>query len=460
MLAQINPVTFVYGAFALMFLALGWVKRAHRVSLWLAAILAACGAGAAYFQAFWPMVMFGLLSLWSAFVAVELVDVAWRIRAGLVFTLLTTGFFVLWPTLERLSGGKLPCPDYVEQNSKFRLVAGLDLRGGMRLVYSVDVDEAVKDKRDRYYEQMRAELAKIYGLHSGDELPSEESLVKLREKVAIEAPRTPANVVRFDVKDDPSKIDERFVEKFRSDLTYTQSDDKRSWVFRVRETSETTIRERAVAQAKEIILRRVDDLGLREASVSTRNEDIIVEVPGEDEASFATIRDIISQTARLEFKLLDDETDYIGEVAKTATKESLPEGLEFARETAPIGLDESGDQKNKQITYAYLKKKPDEKTKDALTRFKEWAGTLTPPPGSRSSASSWCTRPTRTRSSRARRAGAPTCSGPAPRSPAPRSPRLRLSRTNRAAGPWAAGTSRSPSPSRVARPSSASPAPT
>jgi preprotein translocase subunit SecD len=378
-LAQINPVTFVYGAFALMFLALGWVKRAHRVSLWLAAILAACGAGAAYFQAFWPMVMFGLLSLWSAFVAVELVDVAWRIRAGLVFTLLTTGFFVLWPTLERLSGGKLPCPDYVEQNSKFRLVAGLDLRGGMRLVYSVDVDEAVKDKRDRYYEQMRAELAKIYGLHSGDELPSEESLVKLREKVAIEAPRTPANVVRFDVKDDPSKIDERFVEKFRSDLTYTQSDDKRKWVFRVRETSETTIRERAVAQAKEIILRRVDDLGLREASVSTRNEDIIVEVPGEDEASFATIRDIISQTARLEFKLLDDETDYIGEVAKTAAKESLPEGLEFARETAPIGLDESGDQKNKQITYAYLKKKPDEKIKDALTRFKEWAGTLTPP---------------------------------------------------------------------------------
>ena len=144
MLAQINPVTFVYGAFALVFLALGWVKRAHRVSLWLAAILAACGAGAAYFQAFWPMVMFGLLSLWSAFVAVELVDVAWRIRAGLVFTLLTTGFFVLWPTLERLSGGKLPCPDYVEQNSKFRLVAGLDLRGGMRLVYSLDADEAVK----------------------------------------------------------------------------------------------------------------------------------------------------------------------------------------------------------------------------------------------------------------------------------------------------------------------------
>ncbi|MCC6902072.1 MAG: protein translocase subunit SecD [Polyangiaceae bacterium] len=380
MLAQINPLTFVYGAFAAMFLALGWVKRAHRVSLWLAAGLAASGAASAYFHAFWPMVMFGILALWSGFVAVEWIDVPWRLRAGLVFTLITTGFFVLWPSLERLSGGKLPCPSYVEEHSKFRLVAGLDLRGGLRLVYTVDVDEAVKDKRDRYYEQMRAELAKVYGLHSGDELPSEEALAKLRDKVAVEAPRKPANEIRFDVKDDPSKIDERFLERFRADLTYTQGEDKKKWVFRVREIAESGIRDRAVAQAKDIILRRVDDLGLREASVSTRNEDIIVEVPGEDEASFATIRDIISQTARLEFKLLDDETDYLAEVAKTATKESLPEGLEFAREVAPVGLDENGDQKNKQITYAYLKKKPEEKIKDALTRFKEWAGTLTPPP--------------------------------------------------------------------------------
>lgn len=380
MLAQINPVTFVLGAFALMFLALGWVKRAHRISLWLAAALAASGAAGAYFQAFWPMVMFGILSLWSGFMAVELVDTPWRLRAGLVFTLVATGFFVLWPSLERLTGGKFPCPSYVEEHNKFRLVAGLDLRGGLRLVYTVDVDEAVKDKRDRYYEQMRAELTKVYGLHTGDELPSEDALVKLREKVAIEAPRKPANEIRFDVKDDPAKIDERFLEKFRGDLTYTQSDDKTKWVFRVREVAESGIRDRAVAQAKDIILRRVDDLGLREASVSTRNEDIIVEVPGEDEASFATIRDIISQTARLEFKLLDDETDYLGEVAKTATKESLPEGLEFAREVAPIGLDENGDQKNKQITYAYLKKKPEEKSKETLQRFKEWAATLTPPP--------------------------------------------------------------------------------
>ncbi len=105
-----------------------------------------------------------------------------------------------------------------------------------------------------------------------------------------------------------------------------------------------------------------------------------MEVPGEDEKSFANIRDIISQTARLEFKLLDDDTDFMGEVAKKATKESLPEGLEFQRESVPVGLDESGDQINKQNTYAIVQIQKDEKPQQALQRLKEWASTLDVPP--------------------------------------------------------------------------------
>jgi preprotein translocase subunit SecD len=377
---HVNPAAWVFAAFALVFALLAYLKRPKRVPLGIAAVLAAAGAPAAYFDAFWPMVGAGVLAAWAAFTALEFIDMGFRLRAGVVMSLVITGAIVLWPSVHGISGGKVPCPAYVKEHNKFRLVAGLDLRGGLRLVYTVDVDEAIKDKRDRYYEQMRAELAKVYGLHHGDEIPSDDTFAKLREKVVVEAPRKPANEIRFEVKDDPAKIDERFLEKFRSDLSFTQSQDKRKWTFRVRETAESAIRERAVAQAKEIINRRIDDLGLREASVSTRDEDIIVEVPGEDEAAFATIRDIISQTARLEFKLLDDETDFMGEVAKKASKDSLPEGLEFARETAPVGLDENGDQLSKQITYAYMKKKPDETAKDTLTRFKEWASTLQPPP--------------------------------------------------------------------------------
>src|SRR5690606_41224359 len=174
-----------------------------------ATLSAAAAAGAAYSNAFWPMVLLGLLGLCIAFTAATVLDLGWRVRTAITGALCTLGFLVLWPTLSNASGGKLPVPAYVRDNVEFRLVAGLDLRGGLRLVYTVDVDEAIKDKRDSYYESMRRELAKVYGLLEGDERPSEEVLEKLREKVEVVAPRQNVNAVTVSVKPgaDPSKID-------------------------------------------------------------------------------------------------------------------------------------------------------------------------------------------------------------------------------------------------------------
>jgi len=272
----------------------------------------------------------------------------------------------------------IKCPAFIQERVSFRLVSGLDLRGGLRLVYTVDVDEAIKDKRDHYYEDMRLEAAKVYGLHTGDELPSEEVFQKLRDKVEIESPRRPVDEIRVHVKEgsDPSKLDERFLEKFRSEMSFSRTQDQRTLTFKIRSNVGSQIRERAVGQAREIILRRVDELGLREAAVSSRDEDIIVEVPGEDEKSFATIREIISQTARLEFKMLDDDQDFFGPIAKQAKGDSLPEGLEFRQETAPVGMDANGDAKTKSSTFAYLPRKDKEESKDALKRIKEWVLTL------------------------------------------------------------------------------------
>ncbi|MEZ4220525.1 MAG: protein translocase subunit SecD [Polyangiaceae bacterium] len=375
-------IAYVFAGIFLLFAVIGYLQRARRAALWAGAVFAAAGFGAAWSDAFWPTMFLAVLTLSAGLAALEIVDLGWRVRAGLVLSVVALGFLALWPTLETLTGGRLPCPAWVEDRQNFRLVAGLDLRGGLRLVYTVDVDEAIKDKRDHYYEEMRASLAKVYGLHSGDDRPSEETLVKLRELVRVEAPKRPANVLRLVLSDkaDPAKVDARFLNDFRADLTYSQSADKKSWEFRIKEEAETGIRERAVNQAREIILRRVDELGLREAAVSTRDEDIIIEVPGKDEKDFATIREIISQTARLEFKLLDDDDDFMGRVAKEAKPESLPEGLEFLRENAPVGLDDNGDQINKQVTYAFIKKGEKETSLEALQRMKEWAATLEPPP--------------------------------------------------------------------------------
>jgi preprotein translocase subunit SecD len=378
-------LTAVLGAFALMLLLSGLVGRQRRLSSWTGAVAAGAAAFAAYHDAFWAMVILGMMALSAAFASVDVLELGWRLRFSLAASVAGLAFLVLWPTLPSLTAGKVPCPQYIQDRVDFRLVAGLDLRGGLRLVYAVDVDAAIKDKRDSYYEDMRREAARVLGLvksdGKNDEIPSDEAYAKLREKVEIEAPRTPSNVIRVRVKEgtDPSKLDERFLEKFRSELSFTRTADQRSLEFKVKSSVESGIRERAVGQAKDIIGRRVDELGLREAAVSTREEDIIVEVPGEDEKAFSTIREIISKTARLEFKLLDDDTDFFGKLQPTLQKESLPEGLEFQQENAPIGRDEEGSQRTRTNTFAILNKLPNETSTQTLQRFREWVATLPVP---------------------------------------------------------------------------------
>ncbi len=373
-----NVLAMVFGGLAVLWVVAGLLRKIKRGVLWSAALCAAAAGIAAHYDSFWTMATFGLFMIWLAILGMKVIDTNWCARFGLVVVTTLGAFLVLWPTLDIMSEGKIPCPRWAEERIRFRLTKGLDLSGGLRLVYSVDVDEAIKDKRDRYYEDMKVELTKVYGLHEGNDRPSEEVYTKLREKVELEAPRRPANVVRVNVKPgtDPGKIDARFLAQFQADLGYTRSDDQRALTFTIRTTTETGIRDRAVGQAREIILRRVDELGLREAAVSTRDEDIIVEVPGNRAADFDTIREIISSTARLEFKMLDDDQDFFGPIAKEAKGESLPEGLEFRQETAPVGLDASGEQKTKSTTFAYLPRKDKEDSKDALKRFKEWVSTL------------------------------------------------------------------------------------
>jgi len=375
-------IALVFAGLFVLLLGLGTARRAKRVALWTAAACA-LGAGAAgYYDAFWPLVFLALGMIWATILGLKFIDSNWCLRFGLVVITALLAFVVLWPSLDVMSNGKFPCPRWVEDRVSFRLTKGLDLSGGMRLVYSVDVDEAIKDKRDRYYEDMRVELARVYGLYEGHERPSEEVYAKLRQKVDISAPARPANRITIRVKKgtDPGKIDARFLAQFTSDLSYTRSQDQRELIFTIRNRTESAIRERAVGQAREIILRRVDELGLREASVSTRDEDVIIEVPGNKQADFDHIREIISQTARLEFKLLDDDSDFFATVAKESKPGTLPEGLEFRTEVAPVGLDENGETKTKSHTFVYMERKPKEQSKDTLKRLKEWIATLTLPP--------------------------------------------------------------------------------
>jgi preprotein translocase subunit SecD len=166
-------------------------------------ILAAVAAIAAYlfFQAdnFWGLVISSLIVVWALIGMLPIMDGAWRTKVGFVVAVFLGSLVALWPTFEGMSDGKIKCPAYVKERITFGVVKGLDLQGGLRLVYTVEVEEAIRDKRDKFADEMRHELAVAYNFHTGEGLLKREELTKLEEKVHVSAPE--AAVVKIKFKD-------------------------------------------------------------------------------------------------------------------------------------------------------------------------------------------------------------------------------------------------------------------
>ncbi|MGZ5968417.1 MAG: protein translocase subunit SecD, partial [Polyangiales bacterium] len=94
----------------------------------------------------------------------------------------------------------------------------------------------------------------------------------------------------------------------------------------------------------------------------------------EDEKTFEEIKQIVSQTARLEFKIVDDEGDFFGKLDEYV--HPMPEGGSLQNELAPNGLSPSGSVKQTPSHFVRLIKKKDETMGDALKRFKAWVATV------------------------------------------------------------------------------------
>ncbi|HEY8039379.1 MAG TPA: protein translocase subunit SecD, partial [Polyangiaceae bacterium] len=354
----------------------------QRTALVLMAVAAGSAALFFHFDNFWGLVVCALIFVWSAFGLLPVMDGAWRLKLGFVVAVLLGAAVALWPTAHNMSGGRIPLPRYVADRVTFAIAPGLDLRGGMRLVYTVEVEEAIRDKRDHIAEEMRQELATSFGFHTGDGRVTREELAKLEEKVHVSPVESALIRLKFKDKADQSKIDDRFSKKFLGELSQSKGPGDDEITFKIRGDVESQIRDGAVAQAKDTVSRRIDEKGLKEAAVTTRDEDIIVEVPGIDEASFRDIKEIIRKTARLEFKMLDDGgTEKVFQLKA----EDVPadEGIAPYTEIAPDGLDSNGKKKQVKAYYARISCQPPKYGGESLTeclgRFKAWAATLSVP---------------------------------------------------------------------------------
>ncbi len=378
--------------------ALGaWISRPKRTLFFLAALAGGSASIAAYYYVFWALAFFGLCVPWLIFCTFNWIDLAWRAKVGFVLFLMLGSALVIYPTYHderfgrvvdqgtaeeqatlatKAHRGELGFKRFLLSNIPFRLVRGLDLKGGLRLVYTVDVEEAIKDKRDYYYDQIRSELTKSFGFHEGDKPPTVVEMVKLVEKVKIDKPRDQVGeiILTFNDPADSAKVDDAFLKKLVTELNVVRSSDKKKITFRMKGEVETAIRDRAVSQAKDTVQRRVDGFGVKEVGIASRDEDIILEIPGENEAQFSEIREIVSQTARLEFKMVDDDQDFFKQFLDNKGDESQPKGLRFEVENAPLGQGKTAPR-----YYAFMPRAEGEDMRETLKRLKAWAETLREP---------------------------------------------------------------------------------
>jgi preprotein translocase subunit SecD len=386
---------FGFGGAAVLLAVAAYAVKSKRGALGWAAASALAAGLAAYNQVFWVTAVFGMMVPWALFSATSYLDSAWRTKVGFCIYLSCAAALCIYPTYiderfdrpdqdpsftpeqqaeidARSKAGEFGFGRFVRANIPFRLVRGLDLKGGFRVEYVVDVQQAIKDRRDRAFDTVRTELARSFKIIGDDQLPNVENLEKLAERVVVTKPREDVGKIVITFKDeaDVAVVNDDFKKAFTGEFGIVQGggEKKKIVTFQMKKDAQDEYRKRAVDEAKQTVLRRVDTLGLKEAAVSPRGDSIVIEMPGTDDRSFKEIVDIVSQTARLEFKLPDDDADFFGAMAQQADagqcESCTAEGIVFGRENAP------GYQGIK--SYAVLRKRPGESMKAARERFKLW----------------------------------------------------------------------------------------
>ena len=241
-------------------------------------------------------------------------DRGWYFRLAIVVGSSVLGFLALWPSVDRW----LPCPDIVKETFENQINPGLDIKGGLRLMYEVEVDEYIRDRRDRVAEQVQRQCGVLIGIVPEEEIDDIDraKLDEIRQRCKVERVDKDGGAVRairitFSNQEDAQKLSKTWVKDYFRDLRVASGVGDLVVDLHMREEQLANMRETAVRQSERTITNRIDSMGVLEPTVIARpnDGDIIIEIPGAQESSFERIKSIISRTAQLQFQIVDDESD-------------------------------------------------------------------------------------------------------------------------------------------------------
>jgi len=220
-------------------------------------------------------------------------DRSWVYRV-ISYTLLTVVSIVfLTPSVAGWLGKDEALPGWMKKHIQKKILLGLDLQGGLHLVYEVQVDKAVSDKADRLASDLEEKLHKDKKIKSGD--------------VRAERAGKDEIVLQFKNPADATKVDRNFMKEYQKYL-YEDGRDAAKGEVKLKIDSDYVdeLRDYAVRQGVETIRNRVDKLAVAEPTIIRKGTDIIGEMPGLKPDEFERVKNLIGRTAQLEFKMQDD----------------------------------------------------------------------------------------------------------------------------------------------------------
>lgn len=170
------------------------------------------------------------------------------------------------------------------------IVLGLDLQGGLHLVFEVEGDKAVEITTDR-------------------------NAARLRDLIAKKNLKADVSVSGLTVTISPSSADIRkIVEDNYPTLVPAETGNR--LVYKVSDKEAHRIKDTAADQALETIRNRIDQFGVSEPTIHRQGEnEIVVQLPGVKDPKRAI--DLIGKTAQLEFKLVDDDVKLAAELPQS-----------------------------------------------------------------------------------------------------------------------------------------------
>ena len=205
----------------------------------------------------------------------------------LVGLLLVIPNFVSQATLDRL-------PGFMPKN---RIVLGLDLQGGSSLLLEVQTDAIVKEKLENLVNDIRGTLRAARVGYRDIGVQGNRVVFTLTDPTQKGVAQEKLN----DVNPRLSTVGfgSGAVREFDAAV-----DDTGHFSLTLDPQAMTDLAKSAVDQSIEVVRRRIDQLGTREASIQRQGEDrILVQVPGEKDPE--NIKRLLGKTARLTFQMVD-----------------------------------------------------------------------------------------------------------------------------------------------------------